>query len=591
MADEEMTSILTRDKLRIRKHQMRAVSPLYFSGDQSETIASNIYGDFRQGVVVWERMFDLSEYLVKHSYTQKFDEVKGDAYAQLCAFGQHEGEESEAQGSSTGASTEAYASRRVVSAVSCHTIEIPDTVFDANYTTSGGVDIDTLMFYVVGDQWLSRGCYAAIFVSDDEHPPVFGELIDKMNTPGAEKMGDNCWAGWVGGTDTPTEDGAIRYLRTNVICDSGDGSRGSWQAVKEKLLFKIHDWALNDYDEITGKYKLKKYIHIMLFLTQSQYTETNANWIEGSALVNLSSIVISFTGEVGVPDYVYDLCGLSQSEGSGAGSKSVDLQGGVFSLVNIFKMTASQAAPLLKEKAELCVFSAIENAVARIKIPNAVYGLRNYPPVTATGFDFYTVGVSGQEYVRIGCVDENAMDFEVVSPLPSVYGLLIGYPINPGFTPNTYYRLMFEEGVDSFSKCIRLQVVIYKGNYGKGISTDGRSYGYGTNVDQLKFNAVDFFSGKAKTLELETGESIPLLKLYFAYHTEINANQRFDFSENATFDSPGVLLVGVSPVDFSMDGTMRDGEWGDYSPPEYHSQYMQLVDWPISQTVKVSSIE
>lgn len=591
MASENIYSdTLARDKLRIRKHQMRQVSPLYFTGDQTEAVATNLYDDFTVGNVVWERSFDLAEYLVKHSYTQKFQNVKGDAYAQLCAFGQYEADEAAAAGESASAA-EAYSSRRVVSAVCCHTIEIPDTVFNANETVHGGVDLDTLMFYVVGDQWLSRGCHVAVFVSGDEHPPAFGELIEKMNTPGAEKMGDNCWAGWVGAT-LPTDDDAVRYLRTNVICDTGwQGSPSQWQGVKEPLFFKIHNWAIDDYDETLERYKLKKYIHIMLFLTQSQYTETRDNWIEGSAIINLSSISLSFTHEVKVPDYVYDLCGLSHGNLGGGTTKAIDLQGGIFSLVNTFRMTDAQAAPLKKDNAEACVFSAIETAVSRISIPNAVYGWRSYPPITSYGFDFYMVGVGGSEYIRIGCIDENAMSLSTNTPLPSVYSLLVGYPVNPGFTPNIYDRMIFTDGVDSFSGCIRVQVVIYKGTHGENASTDGRSYGYGTSIDQTQFNAKEFFGGNSSRLVLETGESVPLSLLYSAYHTHILEGQEFPFNENAKFDKPGFLLIGVSPVEFTNEGSINDGDWGQYAPPEYHSQYMQLVDWPISQTVKVTAIE
>ena len=593
MAQEiKWSNFLRRDKLRILKHQMRKVSPMYYTADQTSTVAADIYSDFVQGNVQWEQVFDLSEYLVKHSYTQSYEDVQGDAYAQLCAFGQYEQEQAHEQDPNKQVSPTGYSSRRVVSAVCCHTVEIPDSVYDKEKNVNKA-DVDAITFYVVGDAWLSLGCYVAVFASNDETPPSFGELVDKMNTPGAEKMGENCWAGYVG-ADYPTDPGAIRYLRTNILCETGSQSSrpSEWQGVKEKLIFKIHDWAINDYDPTTGTYDVKKYLHVMLFLTKNQYVDTRDSWIEGSAIINLSTVGISFTQEVEVPSYIYDLCPVGRDDSAALGSQAhaIDLTGGVFSLVNIFKMTDYQAAPLLKNNAEACVFSAIESAIDRIGVPNAVYGFRKYPPVTSHGFDFYTVGVDGGEFVRIGCIDENAM-FNTNVPMPSVYGLVIGYPVNPGFAPRTYDRIILTSGTDYFSGCVRLQVVIYHGFHDDNVSTDGQSYGFGTNIDRAKFDAKSFFSGKAGSVVLDTSERISLSKLYYSYHTEIYEGQEFVFGNEANFKSPGFIMIGVSPVDFSKTGTMSDGEWGQYMSPEYGSQYMQLVDWPISQTVKVQAIE
>lgn len=581
------TQVISRNNLALRAHTMRSYSDVFYAPDQTKAMAADVYRNIVQNNVNWIRSYEVIEELVVRDYNQASKKVaRGQAYAALCDFGFLEHAEKQTVGVNS--------SRRLMDGMYCLTIEVPDYITDWEKNTNGA-DLDTLAFTVYGDGWLRFGCYAAVFMSDDEHPPLYSELIKKMTTPGAEKMGIDCWAGYLGEWG-PADERSTRYLRTNVICDSESqgGPISQRTGINQPLLFQLHAWGINEYDEEQNRYKIKPYIHILLFLDEKQYTQERNYYLEGSACISILSLELRTTADVAREPKILDVCSLGNTSQTADPASAVDLPGSVFSLVNVFKSTDLQAAAMSKSYAQTCAWNSIQGAIARINTPNAVYGFRQYPPITSQGFDFYTVAVGGEECIRIGCIDENAMAFSNDTPLPSIYSFVMGYPVSVGFGSNVFDRMIFTNGVRVFSGCVLVKVVVYMALRSLDNTVSGSNYGFSTMIDQSKFNSMAFFDGTATELVLsgdEKDSKLSLTRLYMSYHTEILAGHELVFDEVAKFNSSGLLLIGVEPVDFTKKGAMKDGDWIAYENPVYKSQYMQLVEWPISHSVKIVEIE
>lgn len=588
MANEDKTSVLYRTDFRTRKHIMKALSNDFRANEQTSSIAFSLWRRFRDGNANWVREEDLTSNLVPHDYKMNHEDILGDAYGQICDFGrsQKEGEQN------------TFSPRKIQLGMACYTICLPDEIIDtslngADPDTGINADLDTLTMTVYGDLWLAYGCYVVVALSDSEHPPEYSAIMQRMeNSSQYERKGNDCYAGYIG--ESPTSSDVVRYLRSDVICATAHQSNtiSNRQGEAQGLAFHLHSWGIDDIDEDTGLYKIKPYIHIIVFLDKTQYTTDRSYMIEGSACVNLDSVVLTTTSPVNRPVFDTAICALDSLQQKAtdmhSGDKFINLQGKVFSLVNTFSMLDSQTSNLSKKNAQVCVWSAIESAIERIETPNAIYGFGDYPPITLKGFDFYTVGVDGTEYVRIGCVDENAMDFDNDTAAPSVYSAIVGYPVNPGFNKVVYERMTFQHGVGAFSGCMTVKVVIYQALHDDSYGRDGGSYGYGALVDKKSFNAHEFFDGTSEKLTLFTGENLTLLPLYSAMHSHFSGKLEIQFNNLATFESAGLLIVGIAPMSFTKENTLtNDGDWLPYENPVYKSQYMQLVEWPISQSVTV----
>ena len=584
----ELVTTLDRNNLRIHKYQKRVVSDVFYTNDQTAAVAASVYGRLSTKDTHWKRTYEMGEWLIVHSYRQPVSDVVGDAYTIVCGWGEGSGGGTEYNKDNSG--------RRVVSALSCHSIIVPDELKNPDLNVNNA-DFGDLTIDVYGDQWLGNGCILAAFFSNDEVPPEFSDLLEKMNTPSGEKKINDYYAGYLG--SAPDDPNAIRYIRTGVICATSQ--QGSNVPISERdgerqpLIFKLHDWGVAEYDEATGHYNFKSYIHLMLFLVEEQYISDRIGWMEGSALLNISNIVLSVTEQIECPIYLRDICTIDNFSDSavndGGESVAVDLQGKLFGLVNIFKMMDGQAAKLSKSNGELCVWQAIESAVRRIHTANAIYGKNQYPPVTSSGFDFFVVESDGTEHVRIGCADENAMNFESDVPSPSVYGLVIGYPVNPGVYQRTFTSLIITEALKEFSSAVTLAIVIYQATRGATAGRSGANYGFNSSINVESFKCKEFFNGDSEELILDDGEKIQLKKAYFGYFSEIADNERILFDYNMLFTQPGAIIIGVCPIDFTRHGEMVDGEWATSMTIGYNSQYMQLVEWPIGSIVKVEEIE